>query len=260
VVAPASDIARVWQESNTIARGWHPSEKEQSILRSLEQRVAPAHTALVVIDMQESPAAGSSSADADNAAASALHSGLPQARAVLERARRAGVFVIHVRSEYGQDVFNVGRPGRYGNGGRGAGFLQTLSATEFEEATTTRVRAEAASSGSEFIDGFAPLEDEPVVTKHRFSAFRDTDLELLLRSNGIRTVVAIGCDTNCCVDSTARDAAMRDYYVVIPEDCMLDDADPHRREANLETLRRHFGLVCPSLRLISAWPAVASVS
>jgi nicotinamidase-related amidase len=62
------------------------------------------------------------------------------------------------------------------------------------------------------------------------------------------------------VDSTARDAAMRDYYVVIPEDCMLDDADPHRREANLETLRRHFGLVCPSLRLISAWPAVASVS
>jgi nicotinamidase-related amidase len=260
VVAPSSDIARVWQESNTVARGWQPAEKEQAILRSLEQRVAPKHTALVVIDMQEPTTAGPSSTDANDRSASALYPGVPQARAVLERARRAGVLVIHVQSKYGQDVFNVGVPHHYRSGARGTGVLQTLSATEFEEASTIRVVREAPSSGSEFIDGFAPLEDEPVVTKHRFSAFCDTDLELLLRSNGIRTVVAMGCDTNCCLDTTARDAAMRDYYVVIPEDCVLDDGDTQRREANLETLRRHFGLVCPSQRLMAAWPAAASAS
>jgi nicotinamidase-related amidase len=68
------------------------------------------------------------------------------------------------------------------------------------------------------VENLKPLEDEPVVVKHCYNAFVDTRLDLLLRSNDIRTVILPGVATHCCVESTARDAAMRDYYVVVPED------------------------------------------
>ena len=51
--------------------------------------------------------------------------------------------------------------------------------------------------------------------KYRSSAFWGTNLDLLLRSNGIKSVVVTGCTTEGCVESTARDAMFTDYYVVI---------------------------------------------
>jgi nicotinamidase-related amidase len=257
VVATSSEIASAWQNSNSMARGWQPNEKKQAILRSLEARVAPDHTALVVIDMVDPTSTGSAAMAASGQASSRLHAALPPAKAVLDRARRAGVMVIHVRSRYGQDVFNVGSPGQYGNGARPGGLVRTLSAAEIDEASdlATADICLPERGDIEFMHGFNPLEQELVVTKHRFSAFCETDLDLLLRSNGIRTVVTMGRDTDCCVDTTAREATMRDYYVVVPQDCVLEEqGDSNRLAMTLETLRKYFGLVCSSERIMAAWP------
>ncbi|MSP31584.1 MAG: cysteine hydrolase [Pseudolabrys sp.] len=244
VVAPSSEIANAWQNSNTTARGWQPSEKKQVALKSLEERVVPNHTALVVVGMQTSKAVSSK-----------LKEALPRTKSVLDQARRAGVMIIHVQSKYGQEAFNVGAPGRYPDRARTGEFVRTLSAAEIGDTwdpATTDISAE--TNEKEFMDSFKPLETESVVVKHRFSAFCDTDLELLLRSNGIRTVVMMGQDEDCCLDTTAREATMKDYYLVVPEDCVVDEHDDaKRREVNLETLRRYFGLVCASQRLIAAW-------
>jgi nicotinamidase-related amidase len=64
-----------------------------------------------------------------------------------------------------------------------------------------------------------PRADEVVVTKHRYGAFESGDLDLVLRSRGIRTVVMTGVATNVCVETTARQAFLRDYYVVLTSDC-----------------------------------------
>jgi nicotinamidase-related amidase len=80
-----------------------------------------------------------------------------------------------------------------------------------------------------------------VVRKHRSSAFWGTDLELLLRSNGIRTVVVAGCTTEGCVESTARDAMFTDHYVVLAEDCVASD-DVAQHEASLLLMRHRFDL------------------
>ena len=74
--------------------------------------------------------------------------------------------------------------------------------------------------GWEFLDGFAPRPGEIVVKKHRPSAFVSTDLDQVLRSGGIKSVIVTGCATEGCVQSTAVDAMFRDYYVVIPADCV----------------------------------------
>jgi ureidoacrylate peracid hydrolase len=59
---------------------------------------------------------------------------------------------------------------------------------------------------------------EPIVTKHRYDAFLNTDLDLILRANRVDTVVLCGVATNVCVETTARAAFVRDYYVVVAED------------------------------------------
>ena len=64
--------------------------------------------------------------------------------------------------------------------------------------------------GHAFVPDLAPLAGRAGRGKYRSSAFWGTNLELLLRSNGIRTVVVGGCTTEGCVESTARDAMFTD--------------------------------------------------
>src|SRR5690606_37509968 len=59
---------------------------------------------------------------------------------------------------------------------------------------------------------------ELLVAKPRYSAFYGTDLEAILRSKGIDTLIISGNVTNACCGSTARDAFSRDYKVIFLSD------------------------------------------
>ena len=59
-----------------------------------------------------------------------------------------------------------------------------------------------------------------VLRKHRFGAFYETRLELLLRQLGVRTLFITGTTTNACVETTIREAYLRDYDVVAVTDCI----------------------------------------
>ncbi|MFO7654218.1 MAG: isochorismatase family cysteine hydrolase [Candidatus Krumholzibacteriia bacterium] len=74
------------------------------------------------------------------------------------------------------------------------------------------------SPESEIHRELAPLPGEKVVCKHRYSAFYNTDLEVVLRGLGVRDLVVTGIMTNLCCESTARDAYFRDYRVFVPAD------------------------------------------
>jgi nicotinamidase-related amidase len=95
--------------------------------------------------------------------------------------------------------------------------------------------------GHEFAREFTPRQNELVVAKYRSSGFWGTNLLMLLRSNGIKTVVVGGCTTEGCVESTARDAMFNDFYVVIAEDCVASD-DKAQHEASMLLMRHRFDL------------------
>src|SRR5262245_64957926 len=65
----------------------------------------------------------------------------------------------------------------------------------------------------------APRANEPVVIKHRYSAFANSELDDLLKRHGIRSVLLAGVSTDTCVESTGRDAYFIDYYVTLVADC-----------------------------------------
>ncbi|HQQ66452.1 MAG TPA: isochorismatase family protein [Thermotogota bacterium] len=74
------------------------------------------------------------------------------------------------------------------------------------------------SPESEIHPSLAPMPNEKVVLKHRYSAFYNTDLETVLRCLKVEDVVVSGIMTNMCCESTARDAYYRDYRVFFPAD------------------------------------------
>ena len=64
----------------------------------------------------------------------------------------------------------------------------------------------------------------------------------------------VGVATHCCVESTARDASMRDYYVVIPDDGVaVRGRMRHLHEASLETMGMYFATVTPSKTILDVW-------
>lgn len=69
------------------------------------------------------------------------------------------------------------------------------------------------SPESEVHPDLAPMPGEKVVSKHRYSAFYNTDLETVLRCLKVEDIVVSGVMTNMCCESTARDAYYRDYRV-----------------------------------------------
>ncbi|MCL6637784.1 MAG: cysteine hydrolase [Alicyclobacillus sp.] len=194
-----------------------------------EALLADHRCALVLIDLQNdfchpqgSHARRGSATDAEQI--------LPQVERLLAAARAAGVLVV---------------------------FVQTIH----EPATDSPVWASRGSRdvcrrgtwGAEWF-GVQPLPDEPVVVKHRYSAFYNTRLETLLRARGIETLVLCGVATNVCVETTARDAFMRDYYVVVAGDaCATYSLQAH--DQALANVRRHFGHVADSSDICKIWEA-----
>ena len=78
-------------------------------------------------------------------------------------------------------------------------------------------------------DELAPREGDIVVRKTRVGAFSTTDLDLQLRERGIDTLVLGGISTSGVVLSTVRDAADRDYRLVLLQDLCVDrDEEVHR--------------------------------
>jgi nicotinamidase-related amidase len=68
----------------------------------------------------------------------------------------------------------------------------------------------------------APQGDEIVITKHRVSAFAGTDLEMILRANGVDTLILLGIATSGVVLSTSLHASDADYRLLIVKDCCAD--------------------------------------
>ncbi len=93
--------------------------------------------------------------------------------------------------------------------------------------------------GSDFYQ-LRPGPDEYVLTKRRYSAFFGTELDILLRNLGTKKLILAGVATNVCVETTARDACMRDFDVVVVKECVAAySAAAH--DAALANIERHFG-------------------
>jgi ureidoacrylate peracid hydrolase len=111
--------------------------------------------------------------------------------------------------------------------------------------------------GTDIVDALKPLTDDIIMYKHRFSGFYETDLDAVLKKNGIKHLVVTGCTTSVCVESTIRDAAFRDYQCVLLSDCTsepIGDKTPRsNHDASLLVIEILFGWVSTSHLFLEAF-------
>ena len=107
------------------------------------------------------------------------------------------------------------------------------------------------SKGAEFV-GVTPLPGEAVFSKSRYNAFAGTGLDAHLKALKRDTLVIGGLTTECCVDSTARDAFERDYHVFIAWDAVAA-YEPDQHEGALKALALNCATLAPTADMISAW-------
>jgi ureidoacrylate peracid hydrolase len=96
--------------------------------------------------------------------------------------------------------------------------------------------------GAEIFGPLAPRRRERVIWKHRYSAFYNTDLEIVLRGMGVTDLIITGILTNVCCESTARDAFMRDFRVFFIADATAT-TEPEFHVAALKNLAYAFAYV-----------------
>jgi ureidoacrylate peracid hydrolase len=189
----------------------------------LFDRLDPARTALVVIDMQSTFCAPGAPAEVP-----ASHGIVAPINRLTAELRGLGVpviWVLHANS-------------RIGDRSDWELFFNTIVADAVREKTLDSLAAEKQIVWS----GLVTEPSDHTVLKNRYSAFiqGSSPLERTLRGMGIDTVLVAGTKTNVCCESTARDAMMLDFKVVLVEDCCAALSDDEHRSA-LENVIQQFG-------------------
>lgn len=91
--------------------------------------------------------------------------------------------------------------------------------------------------GQPIVKLLQPGPDDYFVLKPKHSGFFSTMLDMLLEYLAVKTVILTGMAANVCVLFTANDAYMRDFHLVIPEDCVASNSVEENRHA-LEQMHR----------------------
>ena len=171
--------------------------------------VVPERTALINIDMQNCFVQGYPISATDGLEV------LRRVNRLAEVCRGANIRIIHTSLVLRPDGSNVGVLGE--------------TAPPVKEGILNKGSGSAALHKDLVVDNRDILLDKP-----RFGAFHGTDLELILRSQGIDTVIISGIATNVCCETTAREAMVRDFHVFFLSDGTTTFTMGHASAAELQ--------------------------
>src|SRR5262245_49273519 len=202
------------------------------ILRDAKERCDPKVAALLIVDVQNDFCSSEGASARRGQDVSAAQGMVLRLQRLLEEARAVSLPIIFIKTEHSE--WTDTPPWIYRK-------------SQQKQLNTCR----QGTWGADFY-GVAPLPGERVVIKHRYSAFINTDLNTVLKARDVESVLVTGVSTNVCVETTARDAYMYDYYVTLVEDCSAAYSEAMHK-GTLKNISDHFGLVLTSDEIIALW-------
>ncbi len=195
----------------------------------------PRRCALLVIDMQNAfchpdGTLGRSGLDTDR-----LGAVVPAVRASIEAAQQAGLPVIWTIQEHLPEDRRRARKRLPSHTSKRKG-----------------VSALAGTWDAAIIDALADLLPEPtfIIRKHRFGAFHETRLEILLQQLGVDALFITGLTTNACVETTIREAYLRDYDVIALTDCIAG-VNPEWEAPAMAVWQHYLAALAPAAEFIA---------
>jgi ureidoacrylate peracid hydrolase len=206
--------------------------------------VDPRRAAVLVIDMQNDFGSPGGMFDRAGIDIGAIAAAAANTRTVLAAACEVGIPVVYIKMEHAPDLSDVGPHD-------GPHWLKHIPMrvgehVEAPDGSESRILVRDTWN-TEILDGLAPAPGDPIVSKHRYSGFFETELDDVLRRLGATHLLVTGCTTSICVESTVRDAMFRDYSCIVLEDCTGEPIGAglprSNHEASLLVIETLFGWV-----------------
>lgn len=202
-------------------------------MQDLGLKLQPAHTALLVIDLQVDFAAPHGLMAQRGRDLTPVPPMLQTVNQLVAAATRAGVLVCHTQQIYDRSKLNPLQREQYDLDGK-------------------LVSCDIAGAGYNFYG----LDHEPkhVFTKHNYNAFSNPALAPLLEQHQIKTLIVVGMDTCYCVETALRNGHDLGYKIVVPADAVAcNGKHPHLHQNTLELVQRTYGVVTDTPTILHHW-------
>ena len=214
------------------------SDVFDAVFHSVDFKIVPKKTALMIIDMQYLDAhrdygMGAAAKKQGITAKYDYYFGqldnvvVPNIKRLLKTCRKAGIEVIYPRI---------------------ASLVKDCRDVSIEH-KRINLLAPAGSRESEILDEIKPLDNELVISKGASGVFNATAIDQILRNLGVDTLLMTGVVTNYCVETAVRDDGDRGYNVILVDDCCAAMSEEHQRLA-LEILNGIYCVVRSTDRVI----------
>jgi len=202
-------------------------------------KLVPENTALIVIDLQEDFLSTTGYFAKQGYDPTPLRAILPVVSRLIAAARAAGLRIIHTRQGYRGDMADM---------------------TPYEKWRRKRAGLEGteillrSGPGFQIVSEIDVAAEDIIVDKTCNGAFTYTDLELVLRAQGITHLLFSGCTTDVCVHTTLREACDRNFQcLTIADACASGDRKAHEAALHMVTVEDGvFGALTDSSTVIAA--------
>jgi ureidoacrylate peracid hydrolase len=192
-------------------------------------------SALVIVDMQNAFASKGGVFDLAGVDITKAAGVIDVIRQILVGARKAGVAVIYLQMGYKEDLSDSGGPDS-------PNWYKELALVLMRKRDDLQQKMLTEDTWDfEIVDDLKPHKDEALVVKSRYSGFFGTNLDALLRNRRIRHLFFAGMATNICVESTLRDAFVRDYWPILITDATMQAGPEFLQQATVYNVENHFG-------------------
>lgn len=200
-----------------------------SVYTNMKEVVHPANTVLVVWDVQNMLVRNIFNHDEF----------LENIKRVIASARKAKIPVIYSKI--------TPMPKQYESNTRNFMLMENIRNGVIQQSHMAR----PSPADMEIHEAVAPEPDDVILEKYSTSIFIGTPFHKMMNNRGVTTILLTGISTDIGIDSSARDAANREFYTIVLEDC-VSSSDRDLHEASLKTLKK-ICMIKNSQEIIDLW-------
>jgi ureidoacrylate peracid hydrolase len=205
-----------------------------------------ARTAVIVVDMQNAFANEGGMFDLLGQDITAAKRVIANIKRTAEAARTGGARIIYLAHQYAADMSDSGGPGSP-NWYKEFGLAAMNTNPKYKGKFLIRGSWDAA-----IVDELKPRPGDIVIGKSRYSGFRGTNLDVVLKTHNVKYCLFTGIATNICVESTLRDAYFLDYWPILVADGTNNAGPPMTQDATIWNVEALFGWVTTSDQVVKA--------